>query len=76
MLLRACMRGLFLKAASPRKSWKISAAKLAPGGGLSSYPHPWLMPDLLGISDRFHGTWARIMAIYHARFIATWKIAA
>ena len=39
------------------------------GGGLSSYPHPWLMPDFwqfptvsMGISDL-------IMAIYQARFM-------
>src|SRR5277367_6691902 len=42
--------------------------ELKPGGGLSSYPHPWLMPDFwefptvsLGLSP--------LMAIYHARFI-------
>jgi len=29
--------------------------ELKPGGGLSSYPHPWLMPDFLGISNRFDG---------------------
>ena len=26
-----------------------------PGGGLSSYPHPWLMPGLLGVPDGFDG---------------------
>jgi len=42
--------------------------ELAEGGGLSSYPHPWLMPDFwqfptvsMGLGPQF--------AIYHARFI-------
>ncbi len=41
--------------------------ELAPGGGLSSYPHPWLMPDFwewptvsMGLSP--------ILSIYQARF--------
>ncbi|MFW6067773.1 MAG: pyruvate dehydrogenase (acetyl-transferring), homodimeric type [Myxococcota bacterium] len=41
--------------------------ELVPGGGLSSYPHPWLMPDFwehptvsMGLSP--------VMAIYQARF--------
>ena len=28
-----------------RRSSRTSAARRRPGGGLSSYPHPWLMPD-------------------------------
>ena len=30
--------------------------ELAEGGGLSSYPHPYLMPDFWAVPDRFHGT--------------------
>ena len=29
--------------------------ELQPGGGLSSYPHPWLMPELLGVPHRVDG---------------------
>ena len=29
--------------------------ELAEGGGLSSYPHPWLMPEFLAVSDGFDG---------------------
>src|SRR5438445_2814763 len=41
--------------------------ELAPGGGLSSYPHPWLMPDFWQFPTVSMGLGA-IMAIYHARF--------
>ena len=27
------------------------------GNGLSSYPHPWLMPGLLAVSNSIHGSW-------------------
>jgi pyruvate dehydrogenase E1 component len=40
---------------------------LAPGGGLSSYPHPWLMPDFWEFPTVSMGL-APIMAIYQARF--------
>src|SRR5262245_51328901 len=39
----------------------------APGGGLSSYPHPWLMPRFWSFPTVSMGL-APIMAIYHARF--------
>ena len=39
----------------------------APGGGLSSYPHPWLMPDFWEFPTVSMGL-APIMAIYQARF--------
>ncbi|MGE3853823.1 MAG: pyruvate dehydrogenase (acetyl-transferring), homodimeric type, partial [Planctomycetota bacterium] len=42
--------------------------ELAPGGGLSSYPHPWLMPDFWQFPTVSMGL-APIMGIYHARFI-------
>jgi pyruvate dehydrogenase E1 component len=42
--------------------------ELRPGGGLSSYPHPWLMPDFWEYPTVSMGL-APIMAIYQARFI-------
>ena len=41
--------------------------ELAPGGGLSSYPHPWLMPDLWEFPTVSMGL-GPISAIYQARF--------
>jgi len=41
--------------------------ELKPGGGLSSYPHPWLMPDFWEFPTVSMGL-GPIMAIYHARF--------
>ncbi len=41
--------------------------ELARGGGLSSYPHPWLMPDFWEYPTVSMGL-APIMAIYQARF--------
>jgi pyruvate dehydrogenase E1 component len=53
---------------------RLSAAKLEnfrrelkPGGGLSSYPHPWLMPDFWEFPSVSMGL-SPIMAIYQARF--------
>jgi pyruvate dehydrogenase E1 component len=42
--------------------------ELAPGGGLSSYPHPWLMPDFWEFPTVSMGL-SPIMAIYQARFM-------
>ena len=42
--------------------------ELKPGGGLSSYPHPWLMPDFWEYPTVSMGL-APIMAIYQARFM-------
>jgi pyruvate dehydrogenase E1 component len=41
--------------------------ELAEGGGLSSYPHPWLMPEFWQFPTVSMGL-AAIMAIYQARF--------
>ena len=41
--------------------------ELAPGGGLSSYPHPWLMPDYWEFPTVSMGL-GPIMSIYQARF--------
>jgi pyruvate dehydrogenase E1 component len=43
-------------------------------GGVTSYPHPWLMPDFWEYPSVSMGL-GPIMAIYQARFIRTWKIA-
>lgn len=42
--------------------------ELQPDGGLSSYPHPWLMPEFWEFPTVSMGL-GPIMAIYHARFI-------
>ncbi len=42
--------------------------ELADGGGLSSYPHPWLMPDYWQFPTVSMGL-GPIMAVYHARFL-------
>jgi len=41
--------------------------ELQPGGGLSSYPHPWLMPDFWEYPTVSMGI-GPLMAIYQARF--------
>src|SRR5271156_3583954 len=41
--------------------------ELKPGGGLSSYPHPWLMPDFWESPSVSMGL-TPLMAIYQARF--------
>jgi pyruvate dehydrogenase E1 component len=41
--------------------------ELAPGGGLSSYPHPWLMPEFWQFPTVSMGL-GPIMSIYQARF--------
>lgn len=42
--------------------------ELKPGGGLSSYPHPWLMPDFWNFPTVSMGL-GPITAIYQARFM-------
>src|SRR6267142_4923046 len=42
--------------------------ELKPGGGLSSYPHPWLMPDFWEYPTVSMGL-GPLMAIYQARFM-------
>ncbi len=42
--------------------------ELGEGGGLSSYPHPWLMPDFWQFPTVSMGL-GPIMSIYHARFL-------
>ena len=42
--------------------------ELKPGGGLTSYPHPWLMPDFWQFPTVSMGL-GPMMAIYQARFV-------
>ena len=55
------------KAASPKSSSTTSARK-SDGKGLSSYPHPWLMPDFWQFPTVSMGL-GPLMAIYQARFM-------
>src|SRR6267142_1119198 len=65
----------FFKGKGDDHDGHISAAKLEnfrrelkPGGGLSSYPHPWLMPDFWEFPTVSMGL-GPICAIYQARFM-------
>ena len=64
---RESTRAHFWRGESREKQLENFRRELADGGGLSSYPHPWLMPRFLGVSDRFDGL-GPIQAIYQARF--------
>ena len=46
----------FLEGRMPKEKLENFRRELKNGGGLSSYPHPWLMPRFLGISHCFDGT--------------------
>ncbi|HTL01602.1 MAG TPA: pyruvate dehydrogenase (acetyl-transferring), homodimeric type [Vicinamibacterales bacterium] len=58
----------FLEGRFTEKQLESFRRELNPGGGLSSYPHPWLMPDFWEYPSVSMGL-SPIMAIYHARFI-------
>ena len=58
----------FLEGRFTEKHLKNFRRELASGGGLSSYPHPWLMPDYWQFATVSMGL-GPIMAIYQARFI-------
>ena len=64
---RGSTPGRFCWAGSASSSLKNFRRELAPGGGLSSYPHPWLMPDFWEFPTVSMGL-GPIMAIYQARF--------
>ena len=66
-LLLASMPAPFSKAASLSQKLENFRRELKPGGGLSSYPHPWLMPDFWEFPTVSMGL-SPIMAIYQARF--------
>ena len=57
----------FLEGRLPLKKLENFRRELQPGGGLSSYPHPWLMPDFWSFPTVSMGL-GPIMAIYQARF--------
>ena len=58
----------FLEGRISEKKLENFRRELKPGGGLSSYPHPWLMPDFWQFPTVSMGL-APIMAIYQARFM-------
>ena len=64
----ASTRARFWKDGSPKQKLENFRRELAEGGGLSSYPHPWLMPDFWEFPTVSMGL-GPIQAIYHARFI-------
>ncbi len=57
----------FLEGRIDEQHLKNFRRETAPGGGLSSYPHPWLMPDFWEFPTVSMGL-GPIMAIYQARF--------
>ncbi len=58
----------FLEGRLPAARLESFRRELAPGGGLSSYPHPWLMPDFWEYPTVSMGL-GPITAIYQARFL-------
>src|ERR1700737_2513975 len=58
----------FLEGRLPRQKLENFRRELKPDGGLSSYPHPWLMPDFWEFPTVSMGL-GPIQAIYQARFI-------
>ncbi|HMP76453.1 MAG TPA: pyruvate dehydrogenase (acetyl-transferring), homodimeric type [Kiritimatiellia bacterium] len=58
----------FLEGRLSREHLQNFRRELAKGGGLSSYPHPWLMPDFWEFPTVSMGL-GPLTAIYHARFI-------
>jgi len=58
----------FLEGRIPAEKLQNFRHELRPGGGLSSYPHPWLMPGFWEFPTVSMGL-GPIQAIYHARFI-------
>src|SRR5580693_8835673 len=58
----------FLEGRLSKEKLENFRRELKPGGGLSSYPHPWLMPDFWEFPTVSMGL-SPLMAIYQARFI-------
>jgi len=58
----------YLEGRIPRQKLENFRRELRPGGGLSSYPHPWLMLDFWEFPTVSMGL-GPIQAIYQARFI-------
>src|SRR6202043_367303 len=57
----------YLEGRIPRQKLENFRRELKPDGGLSSYPHPWLMPDFWEYPTVSMGL-SPLMAIYQARF--------
>ncbi|MCL6097315.1 MAG: pyruvate dehydrogenase (acetyl-transferring), homodimeric type, partial [Bacteroidetes bacterium] len=57
----------FLEGRISKEQLQNFRRELKPGGGLSSYPHPWLMPDFWEFPTVSMGL-GPIQAIYQARF--------
>lgn len=57
----------FLEGRIPETKLTNFRQELADGGGVSSYPHPWLMPDFWQYPTVSMGL-GPIMSIYHARY--------
>ncbi|MBU2491730.1 MAG: pyruvate dehydrogenase (acetyl-transferring), homodimeric type [Bacteroidetes bacterium] len=57
----------FLEGRISKEKLENFRRELKPGGGLSSYPHPWLMPEFWEFPTVSMGL-GPIMAIYQARF--------
>jgi pyruvate dehydrogenase E1 component len=58
----------FLEGRLPKEKLENFRREQKAGGGLSSYPHPWLMPDFWEFPTVSMGL-GPIQSIYHARFI-------
>src|SRR5438445_9452864 len=58
----------YLEGRIPKEKLQNFRRELKEGGGLSSYPHPWLMPDFWEFPTVSMGL-GPIQAIYKARFI-------
>src|SRR5436309_1085705 len=58
----------YLEGRIPRQKLENFRRELKPGGGLSSYPHPWLMPDFWEFPTVSMGL-GPIQVSYQARFI-------
>ncbi len=58
----------FVEGRLPEEKLRNFRRELAPGGGLSSYPHPWLMKDFWKFPTVSMGL-GPLMAIYQARFM-------
>src|SRR5437773_5854189 len=58
----------FLEGRLPKEKLDNFRRELHSGGGLSSYPHPWLMPDFWEFPTVSMGL-GPLQSIYHARFI-------
>src|SRR5215203_4403142 len=58
----------FLEGRLPAEKLQNFRRELAAGGGLSSYPHPWLMPDYWQFPTVSMGL-APLMSTYQARFL-------